>query len=163
MSTNTSEQTFTTDCPDLQKFLKDLNLLDKNVASAAADGIHEGAAIIATEQKRLIAPYSDILPTLIKPNKIQSDKKGKVYCDVGYDSDAIKTHIEAVIMEFGRPGKVQGKKETQRKTKNGTVTVKVGVIPERSHIRRAFDNKAAEATKKAIDKVNAEIEKIERS
>ncbi len=156
-----------TEIPNIQAFIKTLNLFDSCVKEAVQNGLHEGAEIIATEQKRLISARpsktgsNTKLASLIKVGTIRTKKNGNVYCDVGYNSEAIKEAPESVVIEFGRPASRKNKMKQNRHGKDYEITI--GNIDAYSHIRRGFDNKIAEAAQKMIDTVNQALDRAERS
>lgn len=157
---------FSMDFDGLGDFIEKLNLLDDNVNAAVRAGIHDGAALIEAEQKRL-APSKTA--SAIKTGSIYSTKKGKLKVDVGYLSDSFKKNengdglgLIGTIYEFGRPGSSpQRSSDTMIQKRGGTeYEVKKGTIQPVPHIRRGFDNKSGQAALITVNYVNDKIEEV---
>lgn len=155
-----SDVIFYTKLPDLDSFIKELDLLDDDVNSSVRNAMHEGADIILAEQKRLAdgtgVPF---LSEHIREGQIYTNRKGKLSITSGYMSEAFETDAEGkkpgiigLTYEFGRPGKSparSGKKDSLGRTK--------GAIQPRPHVRSGFDNKVGEAVKTVIESVEDTI------
>lgn len=169
-----ADETFSMDLPDIQEFIKTLDLMDENINKAVRDGLHKGADIILAEQKRL-APYN--LSRYIDKSDIYVTKKGVLGIAIGYmiEDDNINVFAVGNMFEFGRPGnsstfrknkyRYYHRYSKKRATKTGGSGLEVfeglkGTIQPIPHIRRAFNNKIDEAVQTVIDYVNAEIEKL---
>lgn len=157
---------FSMDFDGLGDFIENLNLLDDNVNAAVRTGIHEGAALIEAEQKRL-APRKTV--SAIKTGNIYTTKKGKLKVSVGYLSDSFKKNgnkdglgLIGTIYEFGRPGSSPRRSSDTMIRKRGGKEYKVqkGTIQPQSHIIRGFENKIEEAVNTVIDSVNEELDKF---
>lgn len=150
----------------MQEFINSFDRLDENVQRAVQTGMREGARIIQQEQKRLILARNNKdgspsrLANLIKIGHISSNRKGTYRIFVGYSSEALKEHPEALALEFGRPSLYRKHVNfTVKQVRNGKeVEVVNGYIPEYSHIRRAWDNKIGEAAQAVIDSIDNELE-----
>lgn len=153
MSTNTSEQGFSMDIGNqLQDMIKALDMMDDEANQVVQSALLEGAEIIAKEQRRLIVGKSPTLAGLIKAGRIYVTKgKGRYTISVGYDTEAIRAHPEAVIMEFGKPGKKSGGVDKLGR--------KIGKVESINHIRKGFDNKNDEAAEHTIDMLNGVLKK----
>ena len=179
-----ADEFFSTDLPDIQGFIKTLDLMNENINKAVRDGLHKGADIILAEQKRL-APDKLDLAGHISKSKLYVTKKGVIGITTGYqpnafepDENGINHGIVGMTYEFGRPGKSPRRsgekmkqkrkripnKESKRKDWEKAVLTEVdiskGTIQAQPHIRRGFDNKVNEAVQTVIDHINAEIDKM---
>lgn len=161
-----SVEVISSEIPDLNGFIKELNLFDKDLNNAVRKGIHNGGSIIEAEQKRL-APEKT--KDAISKGKIYITKKGIIGIKVGYQSSAFKVNsngdnlgIIGVTYEFGRPGQSpQRSKPTMKQIRNGKeVIVNKGTIQPQPHIRRGYDNKINQACDTIFNSINNEIEKL---
>lgn len=158
---------FSMDFEKLGDLIEKLNLLDDNVNAAVRTGIHEGAALIEAEQKRL-APSKTA--SAIKTGSIYSTKKGKLKVDVGYLSESFKKNgdkdglgLIGTIYEFGRPGESspQRSSDTMIQKRGGKeYEVKKGEIQPVPHIRRGFDNKSGQAVEITVKYVKDKIGEV---
>lgn len=159
---------FTSELPDLQGLIKQLNLLEPNVNAAVRQAMKSGAEIIMKEQKRLISGKSPELAEAISSSGVYSNRKNELAVTTGYQSDAFQEHdgknlgIIGLTYEFGRPGQSSqrsGNKMTQ--VRNGVqVEVKKGKIEPIPHIRRGFDNKIEEAANLTSEALEKEVAKV---
>lgn len=161
-------ESFSTESPNLQGFLKSLNLLENNVNTAVRKSMHDGAEIILKEQKRLVSNH----PRLVKhitAGQLRVSKNGRMFIDCGYSDKAFQTvegktnmGVYGVSVEFGRPGKGKRSKKTMNQIRYGKqVEVDKGSIQPQSHIIRGFENKASEVANAVINSVNKELNKFE--
>lgn len=161
---------FDTDLPDLQGFIKELDLLDENVNAAVRQGMHKGADIILAEQRRRAdvtgVPF---LARHINKGAVYTTKRGSIGITTGYQSEAFKPDADGknagvigLTYEFGRPGQSRTRsKDTMKQTRNGkTVEVSKGKISPRPHIRPAFDAKIKEASDRTIEALSRETGKV---
>lgn len=157
---------FSMDFEKLGDLIEKLNLLDDNVNEAVRSGIHDGAALIEAEQKRL-APSKTA--SAIKTGNIYSTRKGKLKVDVGYFSESFKKNgdkdglgLIGTIYEFGRPGSSpQRSGNTMIQKRGGTeYEVEKGEIQPVPHIRRGFDNKSGQAVEITAGYVTDKIEEV---
>ncbi len=156
---------FSSELPDIQKFIKDLDLLDKNVNNAVLNAMHKDADIIVNEQRRL-AP--ERLAKYITKGEIRVSKKGNITIDCGYQSEAFETYegstnmgVYGVAVEFGRPGTGKRSGKTMKQTRHGKeVDINKGTIQPQSHIIKGYDNKIEKAVNTVIDSVNKELDKF---
>lgn len=169
-----ADETFSMDLPDIQGFIKTLDLMNENANKAVRNGLHRGANIICKEQRRL-APYN--LSRYISQSDIYVTKKGVLGIAIGYMIPDDKINVFAVgnMFEFGRPGnsstfrknkyRYYHRYSKKRAEKTGGTGLEVfkglkGTIQPIPHIRRAFDNKIDEAVQTVIDYINAELDKL---
>ena len=183
-----ADETFSMDTPDLEGFIKELDMFDENVNNALRTGLHEAGDMICQAQKRLIeskpasiteGKYKKYkrrsknrqkrLANSITTGKIYTNKGGALGITSGYQEDAFKIDSDGfnpglvgMVTEFGRPGTSSHRSgENMTQTRNGKkYTVKKGRIQPYSHIRRGFDSTKEAAAQKLIDAYNAEIDKL---
>lgn len=172
------------DFPNLDAFIKQLDLTKENVNKALRAAMYESGKMIEQEQKRCIlgAAYQkkekkkgggtlgERLAPHISVGKIFSTKKGVLGISSGYQDDAfaadskgVKPGVLGMIWEFGRPGKSSSYRsnENMKQKRNGKrVTVKKGTIQPVPHIRRGFDNVKNRAAQTVIEAYNREIDKL---
>ena len=162
-----SEEIFSTDIPDLQSFIKELDLFDENVNRALRTAMHESGNMICLAQRRLVK--SQRLAAAITTGQVYTTQKGGLSITSGYQPEAFRTDgdgfnpgVVGMTYEFGRPGQsAYRRSETTTRTRNGKrYKVKKGTIQAVSHIRRGFDSVKNEAVNTAIAAYNAEIDKL---
>lgn len=179
-----ADEFFSTELPDIQGLIKQLNMMNENVNKAVRDGLHKGADIILAEQKRL-APDKLDLAGHISKSKLYVTEKGVIGITTGYQPNAFKPDenginhgVVGMTYEFGRPGKhprrsseemeqkrkrIPNKKSAKRKDWKKAVPTRVkinkGTIQAQPHIRRGFDNKVNEAVQILIKHINNAIDK----
>lgn len=163
-----ADEIFFTELPDIQGFIKNLDLMDENINKAVREGLHKGADIILAEQKRLAPDKLDLAKHISKGN-VYVTKKGVLGVAVGYFSDAfvpdennINHGVIGSMYEFGRPGQSPERsgKEMTQKRHGKLYKVKKGTIQPIPHIRRGFDNVAEQAAQAVIDSISAELDKF---
>ena len=164
-----STELFEIDAPDLDSFIKELDLLEDEVREAAIEGMKDGADVIFAEQKRLAESTGvPFLAEHISKGNVYVNKKGGLGISVGYQPEAFKTDengknpgVVGMTFEFGRPGESpQRSKETMRQFRNGKhVDVKKGRIAPVPHIRPGFDSQVEKAADKVIDSVTKKLDK----
>lgn len=162
-----SEEIFSTNMPDLQSFIKELDLFDENVNRALRTSMHEAGNMICLAQRRLVK--SQRLAAAITTGRVYTTKKGSLNISVGYQPEAFKTDgdgfnpgVVGMVTEFGRPGQSpQRSGDTMKQTRGGKkYTVKKGTIQPRPHIRPGFDSTKEAAAQKLINAYSAEINKL---
>lgn len=179
-----ADEFFSTELPDIQSLIKQLNMMNESVNLAVRNAMQDGANIIVNEQKRL-APDKLDLAGHISKSKLYVTKKGVIGITTGYqpnafepDENGINHGIVGMTYEFGRPGKSprrSGKKMKQKRKRIPNkdakrkewkkaipteVDISKGTIQAQSHIKRGFDNKVNEAVQTVIKHINAEIDKM---
>ncbi len=162
-----SEEIFSTNMPDLQSFIRELDLFDENVNKALRTAIHEAGNMICLAQRRLVK--SQRLAAAITTGRVYTTKKGSLNISVGYqpeafkkDGDGFNPGVVGMVTEFGRPGQSSHRSgDTMKQTRGGKkYTVKKGTIQPRPHIRLGFDSTNEAAAQKLIDTYNTEIDKL---
>lgn len=169
-----ADETFSMDLPDIQGFIKTLDLMNENVNKSVRNGLHRGANIILAEQKRL-APSKLNLSHYISKGNIYTTKNGTLGIAIGYMSDTFKEDangfnagVVGMTYEFGRPGNgvfepfgIDRSSPTMIQVRNGKeVEVNKGTIQAQPHIRRGFDNVSEQAAQAVIDAISSEIDKL---
>lgn len=139
-----ADETFSMDTPDLEGFIKELDMFDENVNNALRTGLHEAGDMICQAQKRLIeskpasiteGKYKKYkrrsknrqkrLANSITTGKIYTNKEGALGITSGYqseaftnDADGFNPGLVGMVTEFGRPGtsaQRSGKKMKQKR------------------------------------------------
>lgn len=179
-----SDDFISADFPNLDSFIKQLDLMNENVNKTLRNALYEAGKMIEQEQKRCIlgAAYQkkekkkggSTLGARLAPHisvgKIFPTKKGSLSISSGYQDDAFKTEADGfnpgvvgMTWEFGRPGQSSSyrRNENMRQKRNGkTLKVKKGAIQPVPHIRRGFDNVKEQAAQTVIEAYNREIDKL---
>lgn len=141
---------------EIRDMIKQIDLLDDDMASGVADALRSAGEVIANKQRQLISGKSAKLASLIrctevkaKSNKYKSsysslDMQRKDFTPgnpqpslgvyVGYNREAIEQAPESVIMEFGKPSKNKnrGVRVITGNTKSITINTKTGKTYKRS-------------------------------
>ena len=177
----------TCEFPDLDAFIKELDLMDARVNAALRAGLNAGADIIANEQKRRIqnkplAPVKEgkkrriskgtlsKLAKAIGKGEIFVTKGGALGIKVGYQDDAFRDEgdgfnagIVGMTIEFGRPGQSSSarRRTTMTQTRNGERReIEKGSIQPCSHIRAGFDAAVNRASNEVIAAYEREMDKL---
>lgn len=158
------------DFPDLDAFIKELDLMDARVNAALRAGLNAGADMIANEQKRRIQGKSRRLAQAIKKGSIYVAKGGGLGISTGYQDDAFRDEgdgfnagVVGLTFEFGRPGtsSAQRRSETMTQKRHGKrYTVRKGAIQPVPHIRAGHDAAVRQASQEVINKYNQVIDKL---
>lgn len=158
------------DIPDLDGFIRDLDLTKDEVARAIPKAMQQGAKKIVAEQQRLIRDTSKRCAAAIGYSGVFSDKRGKFGVSCGYlsdafakkDADGSNPGVIGVMYEHGRPGSSRYRTATKMKqTRHGKqVEVSKGAIAPVPHIRYGFDLKIGEAADTVINTVANELKKV---
>ena len=172
---------FSTDAPDLEEFIRELDKFDENVNKALRAGLHEVGTMICQSQRRLILSKPRARPErkskmrlvklseAITTSAIYTTKSGALGITSGYQSGAFKTDSDGfnpglvgMVTEFGRPGQsAQRSGDTMMQTRGGKkYSIGKGTIQPYPHIRRGFDAVKDRAAQVLIDAYNAEIDKL---
>lgn len=168
-----SEEVFSTQLPDLQGFIRELDMLDEKVQKAVSRSMRKGAHRIRDAQRRRIAGKVPKLAEAITVGDLHVYRNGTVTISSGYQPEAFIEHegenlgVIGMTYEFGRPGESprrSGKTMKQRRRgKNGKikeVTVSKGMIAPEPHIRRGFDDVIESAVNETIDALETETGKV---
>lgn len=166
-----ADETFSMDTPDLEGFIKELDMFDENVNNALRTGLHEAGDMICQAQRRMIQWKSQRLSDAISTGKVFVTKGGALGITSGYQEDAFKIDSDGfnpglvgMVTEFGRPGTSSHRSgENMTQTRNGKkYTVKKGRIQPYSHIRRGFDSAKEQAVQKLITAYDQELDKLSK-
>lgn len=156
---------FTSDMPDLEGFIKELDLFDDNVNRALLTALHTAGDMIGQSQKRLVLSKSKRLAAAISTSRVYTTKAGALGITSGYqagafqeDSTGFNPGLVGMVTEFGRPRSSKTKMEQTRNGKKHSVTI--GKIQPYPHIRRGFDATKEQAAQVLINAYNAEIDKL---
>lgn len=156
---------FTSDMPDLEGFIKELDLFDDNVNQALRTAMHTAGDMIGQAQKRLVLSKSKRLAAAISTSRVYTTKDGALGITSGYqagafqeDSTGFNPGLVGMVTEFGRPRSSRTKMEQTRNGKKYSVTI--GKIQPYPHIRRGFDAVKDRAAQVLIDAYNAEFDKL---
>ena len=118
-----SDEAFSTDMPDLEGFIRELDMFDENVNKALLVALHEAGNMICQVQKRMILSKPRAKPDrksnlrlvkladAIKTSRVYTTKSGALGITSGYQAGCFKTDSEGfnpglvgMVTEFGRPG-----------------------------------------------------------
>ena len=164
-----SEEAFSMDIPDLEGFIRELDMFDENVNKSLRVALHEAGNVICQAQRQMISWKSRRLSEAISTSGIYTTKSGALGITSGYqkgafqeDSTGFNAGIVGMVTEFGRPGESPQRSdpETNRRVKGKTYKVKKGTIQPYPHIRRGFDAVKDRAAQVLIDAYNTEIDKL---
>lgn len=164
-----------TDFPDIDSFIKGLDMFDENVNRALRAALHQCGEKIAGAQKRKIRYKSKRLADAIRADEISVTESGALKISVGYQPECFDVDYDTdnttrlgvigLVFEFGRPGQSSSTRrdtETYRHTK-GEISgfkVKKGAIRPIPHIRSGFDEIKPYCVNILINAYNAEIDKL---
>lgn len=131
-----------------------LDRMDERVREGVEQVTMECAQMIMREQKRMLSAANFAAPkaNLAGLIRVTRDARSKYYrLRIGYDSEAIKQHPEALVVEFGRPGKSARRMKPTDKLgrKKGafppqTPHIIAGLIFAKEDVTRHFRNRLAE-------------------
>lgn len=178
------DELFSVELPDLQGFIRQLDMLDNGVNKAVRTAMHKGAEVICAEQKRLAGAISQRLADEISTSSVYVTKKGYIGITSGYQADAFRRDVDeddedgfnpgivGTMYEFGRPGQSPARKDKymyqtrkRRADRNSPAVLKrvkisKGNIAARPHIRPGFDRKIGQAVETVINSATDEIRKV---
>lgn len=178
-----SDDFISCDFPDLDEYIRQLDLMDDNVNKALREGLNSGADIIRDAQRRLILgkPTSAKskrkhkgglakLAKAIDKGEIFATKKGAIGIKIGYQPEAFKNDAEGfnagvtgMTIEFGRPGQSSStrRSSTMVQMRNEKrVSIHKGSIQPYPHIRPGHDSHVEQASQEVINKYNQVIDKL---
>jgi len=163
-----TEEFITCDFPDLDGFIKQLDLFDENVNKALRNAMSASADMIVAAQRRLISSKSMRLAAHITKGGIEVTKNGVLTVRTGYQDEAFKTDSEGfnpgvvgMVFEFGRPGTGARSRETMTQSRHGRrFSVRKGTIQAVPHIRKGFDETVQQAAERLIEAYNNEVDRL---
>lgn len=139
-----SEEAFSTDMPDLEGFIKELDMFDENVNRALRTALHTAGDMIGQAQKRLVLSKSKRLAAAISTSRVYTTKDGALGITSGYqagafqeDSTGFNAGLVGMVTEFGRPGQSAKRSgDTMTQIRGGKrYSVSKGTIQPYPHIR----------------------------
>lgn len=167
------------DFPNLDAFIKQLDLMNANVNRALRNSLKHCGKMIAGSQKRKIRYKSKRLADAIGEGEIFITENGALgikvgyqpwtfdvdYEDVDYENDvSTKIGVIGMVFEFGRPGQSAERSSlTTYRHLNGSKSgflVKKGAIQPIPHIRSGFDEIKPYCVNIVIEAYNREIDKL---
>lgn len=160
---------FSADIPDLDAFIRQLDLLNDDVNKALRRAMHEGAKIISYEQQMLANMISFDIASFISESDLEVIGNGQLSITTGlledafdFDNDSENIGIIGMTWEFGRPGESPKRNtDTMEQIRNGKkYKVIKGRINPRPFIRPGFDRTVKAASQRVIDVVNRETGKV---
>lgn len=159
-----SEEAFSMDIPDLEGFIRELDMFDENVNKALRVALHEAGNMICQAQKRMILSKPRAKPDrksnlrlvkladAIKTSRVYTTKSGALGITSGYQAGSFKTDSEGfnpglvgVVTEFGRPGTSSQRSGEKMKQKRKR-------IPNKGTAAKRKDWEPAVPTEVEIDK-----------
>lgn len=167
-----STELFSSELPDLDSFIKELDLLDKNVQTAIQHAMKSGAQKICAAQRRRLLEGNPKLMRIsshITLGPLKVNRRGSVSITSGYQPEAFKSGgnkenigVIGLTYEFGRPGESPKRnKKTMRQFRRGKhVDISKGNIAPIPHIRRGFDDEINAAVEEVITSTENEIGKV---
>jgi hypothetical protein len=166
-----SNEFFSMEMPDLDSFIKKLDMYDRQQNEALRTALHQVGDNMKQAQRRRISGVKagNKLSEFITRGEVYTTKKGSLGIRSGYQAGAFKTDSEGfnpgvvgMTWEFGRPGQSPRRSgATMTQTRNGKkVTVKKGTIQPVPHIRAGFDDTVEQNVQTLISAVNAVTDKL---
>ncbi len=166
-----SNEFFSMEMPDLDGFIKKLDMYDQQQNEALRTALHQVGDNMKQAQKRRISgvKVGDKLSEYITCGAVYTTEKGSLGIRSGYqkeafkpDSDGFNPGVVGMTWEFGRPGQSPRRSgPTMTQTRNGKkVTVKKGTIQPVPHIRAGFDDTVEQNVQTLINAVNAVTDKL---
>lgn len=166
-----SNEFFSMEMPDIQGFIKKLDMYDQQQNEALLTALHKVGDNMKQAQKRRIegAKVGEKLSKHITCGKVYTTKKGVLGITSGYQAGAFKTDsdgfnpgIVGMTWEFGRPGQSpQRSGTTMTQTRNGKkVTVRKGAIQPVPHIRFGADDTLEQNVQTLVNAANSVTDKL---
>ena len=166
-------ETFSTDIPDLEGFIRELDMFKENVNKALRLALHHCGERIAGAQRRFIRYKSKRLSDAIGVGNVYTTQSGVLGIRVGYLEKAFELDnsldpparigVVGLVYEFGRPGQSNGSRsspETYRHVNGNSYKVKKGAIQPIPHIRRGFDEIKEYCVRDLIRYYEEELDKL---
>ncbi len=166
-----SNEFFSMEMPDIQGFIKKLDMYDQQQNEALLTALHKVGDNMEQAQKRRIegAKVGEKLSKHITCGKVYTTKKGVLGITSGYQAGAFKTDsdgfnpgIVGMTWEFGRPGQSQQRSgTTMMQTRNGKrVEVNKGAIQPVPHIRAGADDTFEQNWQTLVNAANSVTDKL---
>ena len=138
---------------DIKQLINQLDKLDKQAVNQIMPEVMQAVGNeLLDEEKRII---NGKYPQFSDKLSIMNEHTGKLWrVKAGYSTEVIKSNIEVLITEFGRPGK-----KTRKKGGKDSKGRTIGVVQPYPHIRAALINKKEQVLKLAEKMLLERIEK----
>lgn len=166
-----SNEFFSMEMPDLDGFIKKLDMYDRQQNEALRTALHQVGDNMKQAQRRRISGVKagDKLSEFITRGEVYTTKKGSLGIRSGYQAGAFKTDSEGfnpgvvgMTWEFGRPGQSPRRSgATMTQTRNGKkVTVRKGAIQPVPHIRAGADDTFEQNWQTLVNAANSVTDKL---
>ena len=138
---------------NIKQLINQLDKLDKHAVNQIMPEVMQVVGNeLMDEEKRII---NGKYPQFSDKLSVMNEHTGKLWrVKAGYSTEVIKSNIEVLITEFGRPGK-----KARKKGGKDSKGRKIGAVQAYSHIRAALINKKEQVLKLAEKML---LERIER-
>lgn len=166
-----SNEFFSMELPDLDGFIKKLDMYDQQQNEALRTALHQVGDNMKQAQKRRISgvKVGDKLSEYITCGAVYTTEKGSLGIRSGYQAEAFKTDsdgfnpgVVGMTWEFGRPGQSPRRSgDTMTQTRNGKkVTVRKGAIQPVPHIRAGADDTFEQNWQTLVNAANSVTDKL---
>lgn len=166
-----SNEFFSMELPDLDSFIKKLDMYDRQQNEALRTALHQVGDNMKQAQKRRISGVKagNKLSEFITRGEVYTTKNGSLGIQSGYQAGAFKTDSEGfnpgvvgMTWEFGRPGQSPRRSgDTMTQTRNGKkVTVRKGAIQPVPHIRAGADDTFEQNWQTLVNAANSVTDKL---
>ncbi len=141
-----------------QKLIKDIQMMNTELIDDVIESVEDAGDKIVEKQKSLISGKNDKVAGYIKKGNVYVTKNKKLTTiSTGYFADAISNKFNALLYEFGRPGKKRGGIDKLDR--------KIGIWGKKSilttpHIRKGFDLCKETVTKDAIETLDKALRRF---
>ena len=149
-----SNEFFSMEMPDIQGFIKKLDMYDQRQNEALLTALHQVGDNMKQAQRRRISGVKagNKLSEFITRGEVYTTEKGSLGIRSGYQKEAFKPDSDGFNPGVG---------DTMTQTRNGKkVTVKKGAIQPVPHIRAGFDDTVEQNVQTLINAVNAVTDKL---
>ena len=162
---------FSMEMPDLNSFIKKLDMYDRQQNEALRTALHQVGENMKNAQKRRISgvKVGDKLSEYITCGGVYTTEKGSLGIRSGYqkeafkpDSDGFNPGVVGMTWEFGRPGQSPRRSgATMTQTRNGKrVEVNKGAIQPVPHIRAGADDTFEQNWQTLVNAANSVTDKL---
>ena len=166
-----SNEFFSMELPDLDSFIKKLDMYDRQQNEALRTALHQVGDNMKQAQKRRISgvKVGDKLSEYITCGSVYTTEKGSLGIRSGYQAEAFKTDsdgfnpgVVGMTWEFGRPGQSPRRSgATMTQTRNGKrVEVNKGAIQPVPHIRAGADDTFEQNWQTLVNAANSVTDKL---
>ena len=166
-----SNEFFSMEMPDIQGFIKKLDMYDQRQNEALLTALHKVGDNMKQAQRRRISGVKagNKLSEFITRGEVYTTEKGSLGIRSGYqkeafkpDSDGFNPGVVGMTWEFGRPGQSPRRSgDTMTQTRNGKkVTVRKGAIQPVPHIRAGADDTFEQNWQTLVNAANSVTDKL---